>query len=89
MEDYKIDRDKLYALEIMSELEDLYISKIMEDENARQKIEPLRKCINFIRESYEIDDKAEYLYSQYVKAIRYNIIYSDIIDQMENNEQEK
>ena len=39
MEDLKIDRDKLFALEILNELEDSYINKINEGTN-RDNIEP-------------------------------------------------
>ncbi len=88
MEDLIIDKNKLYALEIISELEDSYISKISQDDTElnRQKLEPLRKSINFIREEYELDDKAEYLYSQYIKGLRYSILYSDIMKQFKNDD---
>jgi len=87
MEDLTIDKNKLYALEILSELEDLYITKITQEDNElnRQKLEPLRKSINFIREEYELDDKAEYLYSQYIKGLRYSVLYSDIMQQLKND----
>lgn len=87
MEDLTIDKNKLYALEILSELEDLYITKISQEDNElnRQKLEPLRKSINFIREEYELDDKAEYLYSQYIKGLRYSVLYSDIMEQLKND----
>lgn len=87
MEDLTIDKQKLYALEIIGELEDLYITKISQEDTElnRQKLEPLRKSINFLREEYELDDKAEYLYSQYVKGLRYSIIYSDIMEQLKND----
>jgi hypothetical protein len=87
MEDLSIDKNKLYALEIIGELEDIYISKISQDDSElnRQKLEPLRKSINFIRDEYKLDDKAEYLYSQYIKGLRYSIIYSDIMEQLKND----
>jgi len=87
MEDLTIDKNKLYALEILSELEDMYITKITQEDNElnRQKLEPLRKSINFIREEYELDDKAEYLYSQYIKGLRYSVLYSDIMQQLKND----
>jgi hypothetical protein len=86
MEDLNIDKDKLHALEVLGELEDLYIGKISQNDNdsTRQRLEPLRKCINYLRDEYQLDDKAEYLYGQYVKGIRYGIIYSDIIEQLKN-----
>ena len=87
MEDLTIDKEKLYALEILGELEDLYISKITQDGADREKLEPLRKSINYIREAYALDDKAEYLYSQYVKGIRYSIIYADLIEQLKNQDE--
>jgi hypothetical protein len=86
MEDLKIDRDKLFALEILNELEDSYINKINEGTN-RDNIEPLRKCINYLRDEYQLDDKAEYLYSQYVKGLRFSVIYADVIEQMNKQEQ--
>ena len=87
MDDLTIDKNKLYALEILSELEDMYITKISQEDNElnRQKLEPLRKSINFIREEYELDDKAEYLYSQYIKGLRYSVLYSDIMQQLKND----
>jgi hypothetical protein len=87
MDDLTIDKNKLYALEILSELEDMYITKITQEDNElnRQKLEPLRKSINFIREEYELDDKAEYLYSQYIKGLRYSVLYSDIMQQLKND----
>jgi len=90
MEDYNINKDQLHALEILGELEDLYISKISQSESneTRIRLEPLRKCINFLREQYSLDDKAEYLYSQYVKGLRYGIIYSDIIEKLKNESKE-
>lgn len=84
-----IDKDKLYAFEIIGELEDLYINKLGDNGSPeiRQRLEPLRNSINFIRDTYKLDDDSEYLYNQYVKGIRYSIIYTDVIEKI--NEESK
>lgn len=81
---------QINACEFLIELEDIYMQRLIEEgdsEEVRLRLQPIRDCINHIKEVYKIEDDIRTEYDRHSRLIRASIIYKDIIKNI-NNENE-
>ena len=83
-----ISEDQIYACETLILLEDQYLTGLNKDES-RVKLEPIRKCIAHLKSEYGISDDVRSSYDRYIRLMRANVIYSDLINQLNNDKADK
>jgi hypothetical protein len=83
-----ITEEQINACQLLIELEDMYINRIMEDgdsDSIRIKLQPIRHSINSLKETYNIEDDIRSMYDRYTRLMRASIIYKDILDNINNS----